>query len=190
MYNLMYSPFKLARASHGDVVLHNTAIKVGTGYRIVHNPSYVFSRNNLVIGGSGAGPIGRYTTGEGRGFYMAHADSTCDMDYDGLGVSGVPFRARIGSLEFGSIEELRTSFWEKHAIEVTMDVFASEVPFPDPPIPERPVPDLRLRANGAAVDAGAVIEGFSTSFRGKAPDLGAYELGEELPHYGPRPREN
>ena len=37
------------------------------------------------------------------------------------------------------------------------------------------------------IDAGEVLPGFNDGFKGKAPDLGAYELGEELPHYGPRP---
>jgi hypothetical protein len=37
------------------------------------------------------------------------------------------------------------------------------------------------------VDAGEVIPNINDGFRGTAPDLGAYEAGEELPHYGPRP---
>ena len=35
-------------------------------------------------------------------------------------------------------------------------------------------------------DAGKVLPGFNDGYAGKAPDLGAYELGVELPHYGPR----
>jgi hypothetical protein len=68
-----------------------------------------------------------------------------------------------------------------------LDVFNSAVPFPDPPIPERPVPDLRLRPGSAAVDAGAVLPNINDDYKGAAPDLGAYELGQELPTYGPRP---
>jgi hypothetical protein len=37
------------------------------------------------------------------------------------------------------------------------------------------------------VDAGEVLPGFNDGFTGKAPDIGAYELGQELPQYGPRP---
>lgn len=187
MYNLTYSPFKLSRGSRGDVLLHNTVVKVGDGYRIVHNPQYVYSRNNLVIGGSGGGPIGRYSTGEGNALWFPTADSTSDLDYDGLGTSGTPFGGLIGKLEFSSIEQLRRSFWEKHGVQVTMEVFASGAPFPDPPVPEREVPDLRLKAGSAAVDAGVVIPGVNANYGGEAPDLGAYELGQELPHYGPRP---
>ncbi|HEY3516396.1 MAG TPA: hypothetical protein VGL98_05065, partial [Gammaproteobacteria bacterium] len=52
--------------------------------------------------------------------------------------------------------------------------------------------DLRLRPRSRAVDAGIVLPGITDSFIGRAPDLGAYEQGAELPHYGPRivaPRE-
>jgi hypothetical protein len=47
--------------------------------------------------------------------------------------------------------------------------------------------DLRLKAGCAAIDAGEVLPGFNDGFKGKAPDLGAYEFGDELPQYGPRP---
>jgi hypothetical protein len=45
---------------------------------------------------------------------------------------------------------------------------------------------LPLKASGKAVDAGVVVPNVSDDFEGKAPDLGAYEFGRELPHYGPR----
>ncbi len=46
--------------------------------------------------------------------------------------------------------------------------------------------DLRLKPKSVAVDAGLVLPGITDNFSGKAPDLGAYEYGAELPHYGPR----
>jgi hypothetical protein len=46
--------------------------------------------------------------------------------------------------------------------------------------------DLRLSARSAAVDAGQALPGLNDGFRGRAPDLGAYELGDPLPQYGPR----
>ena len=36
------------------------------------------------------------------------------------------------------------------------------------------------------VDAGILIPNINDHFRGDAPDCGAYEAGQELPHYGPR----
>jgi len=51
----------------------------------------------------------------------------------------------------------------------------------------RPGHDLRLNARSPAVDAGKVLPNITDGFAGKAPDLGAYEIGRDLPHYGPRP---
>jgi hypothetical protein len=47
--------------------------------------------------------------------------------------------------------------------------------------------DFRLKADSAAVDRGAVLPNVTDGFGGRAPDLGALELGAAIPHYGPRP---
>jgi hypothetical protein len=46
--------------------------------------------------------------------------------------------------------------------------------------------DFRLKPGSAAVDKGAVIANVTDGYSGNAPDLGALELGQPLPHYGPR----
>jgi hypothetical protein len=46
--------------------------------------------------------------------------------------------------------------------------------------------DLRLAPRSRAVDAGVVLPGITDGFGGSAPDLGAYELGAAVTHYGPR----
>jgi hypothetical protein len=47
--------------------------------------------------------------------------------------------------------------------------------------------DPRLDPGSRAVDAGIVLPNFNDGFTGTAPDLGCCELGQPLPHYGPRP---
>ena len=47
--------------------------------------------------------------------------------------------------------------------------------------------DFRLKPDSAAVDRGIVIPNVTDGFAGKAPDLGALEVGQASPHYGPRP---
>ena len=47
--------------------------------------------------------------------------------------------------------------------------------------------DFRLKAGSAPVDKGKVIPQVTDGYAGAAPDLGAVELGQPLPHYGPRP---
>ena len=46
--------------------------------------------------------------------------------------------------------------------------------------------DFRLKAGSAAVDKGVVIPQVTDGYTGAAPDLGALESGQPLPHYGPR----
>jgi hypothetical protein len=64
------------------------------------------------------------------------------------------------------------------------------VPSPDKSDPQRLYKpdefDFRLKPGSAAVDAGTVLPSITDGFTGGAPDLGAYELDQPLPHYGPR----
>jgi hypothetical protein len=47
--------------------------------------------------------------------------------------------------------------------------------------------DFRLKPGSAAVDRGVVLPTVTDGFSGRAPDLGALEIGAPVPHYGPRP---
>lgn len=47
--------------------------------------------------------------------------------------------------------------------------------------------DLTLRKGTKAIDAGVVLPNINDGYTGRAPDLGAYEYGQPVPHYGPRP---
>jgi hypothetical protein len=189
MYNLTYVPYKLHNGSQGDVVLHNTVVKTGDG-AVCFTParwSHALFHNNLAIGGSGGGRFGAYSNGTGLAANFRAADATCHFDYNGYGTVGTPFRGNIGGKTFDSLASLRANTSEKHAVQVGLDVFAAKVPFPNPGLDKWPVPDLRLQADSAAVDAGVVLPNVNDGYAGKAPDLGAYEVGQELPVYGPRP---
>jgi hypothetical protein len=82
---------------------------------------------------------------------------------------------------------------ETHGVEVDYDIFESlrpPTPRPSASIPGRPYHamdlNFRLRAGGKAVDAGVRLPNVNDGFTGKAPDLGAIELGAAQPVYGPR----
>ena len=47
--------------------------------------------------------------------------------------------------------------------------------------------DFRLKPGSAAIDHGVVLPNVTDGFTGQAPDLGALEVGQAPPHYGPRP---
>lgn len=75
-----------------------------------------------------------------------------------------------------------------HSVTVTLDDFQNVKP---PGGIEHPnldgdIGDARLKPTSAAVDAGLKISGVTDGYAGQAPDLGAYEVGAEVPHYGPR----
>ena len=46
--------------------------------------------------------------------------------------------------------------------------------------------DFRLKPGSAAIDRGTILNNVTDAFSGAAPDLGALELGQDPPHYGPR----
>jgi hypothetical protein len=47
--------------------------------------------------------------------------------------------------------------------------------------------DFRLKPNSVAVDAGCILPNINDDFSGNAPDLGALEIDQPMPIYGPRP---
>ena len=79
---------------------------------------------------------------------------------------------------------------EAHGIEVDFDIFESLAP-PDPAnrhaVYHADGPELSAEAGRSkAVDAGVAIPTVNDGFAGRAPDLGALEVGKPQPRYGPR----
>jgi hypothetical protein len=81
---------------------------------------------------------------------------------------------------------------EKHGITFeSYDVFtdAQEATYGDSnedPLVKPESVDLRPAKDSPLIDAGTVIPNVNEDYAGKAPDIGAYEAGKPLPHYGPR----
>jgi len=181
MYNITYkAAFKLNRISQGDVILHNTVIKVGTGLGGSAPIDYAYFRNNLAIGGpTGDVEWGSYGAGNPYAADIVIPGRHSSFDYDAVGVYKVPYIAKIGNKPFAEVE--------KHGIErIKLDKVFSNVEFPDPPVPERDVPDLRPLPGSRVVDVAVRINNINDDYLGNAPDCGAYEAGQMLPHYGPR----
>ena len=95
--------------------------------------------------------------------------------------------ARINSLSGRAFE--RYEAVSVALVEVEYDIFENL----SPPNPARRYHvyhsmdlNFRLQANSKAVDAGVVLPTINDGFTGKAPDLGALELNQKEPHYGPR----
>ena len=78
---------------------------------------------------------------------------------------------------------------DAHSVLLDYDTFV-DAPMPDLEDPTRLYDpeeiDLRLRRGSRAIDAGIVLPNINDGYDGRAPDLGAYEYGQDMPHYGPR----
>jgi hypothetical protein len=197
--NLLYHvptgvAFKFSAKPAGLFVWHNTII----GEQVTRDPSSnMHFRNNLFLG--------RDTPNRGI-MTWANATDTYSSDHNGYrpnaGVAAQYSWLGPGPGErwyepqkeqwraFATLAELRAATGqEAHGIEVDFDIFERMTP-PDPSkrhaVYHAMDLDFRLRPTAKAVDAGVVIPTVNEDFAGRAPDLGALEVGKPLPHYGPR----
>jgi hypothetical protein len=182
IYNATYSPFKLHNDTCGVLIFHNTCLRNGPCFIIqpsTETVTEVRTRNNLFLGtrGSALPTTGRMIN--------------CDFDNDGFG-------GFTGAFAVWNRKTYRTAadakaagiIYREHGA-ILLDpkaCFASGlVPPANPDTTFKGEElDFRLKADGPAIDKGVVLPNFNDGFQGKAPDLGALELGEPMPHFGPR----
>ena len=200
--NLLYhvpagGPFKFSAAPAGVLAYHNTMI----GEQTAKEPSSnIHFRNNLFLG----------KDIPNRGIMVwANATTNYSSDYNGFRPNRnvakqymwlaptEPGKTTHGAKEadfqtFATLAEFqKATGQEAHGIEVDYDIFENLAP-PDPSPSQRyrvyHSMDLnfRLKPNSKAIDAGQVLPTVNDNFTGKAPDLGAIELNQPEPHYGPR----
>ena len=197
--NLLYhvpggGAFKFSSVPAGLLVYHNTLIGEQTAQAPYSNAHF---RNNLFLG----------RDAPNRGV-MTWANATGDYssDYNGFRPNrNVPRQYNWvapapGKTAYEPADSERRSFatlaefqkatgQETHGIEVDYDIFEHMSP-PDPArryhVYHSMDLNFRLKANSKAIDAGMVLPTINDGFAGKAPDLGALELNEKEPHYGPR----
>jgi len=180
-YNVGLEPFKMHNEPSGALMIHNTIVKKGMPITLNtnHRIGNCVYRNNLFIG----------TTDK----YALDCEAKmvdCDFDYDGFG--GGPFNnfMKWNRAKYANIDEVHAKApAEKHAVHITETdkVFAAGTKPPEDETKQvMTPPDLRLAPGTPAIDAGQPVTGFDDGFSGAAPDLGAYELGAAVPHYGPR----
>lgn len=183
IYNIGVETFKMHNSPSGALMFHNTSVKKGPPLILWTNVPVrnSVSRNNLFVGTPSGGTA--YET-------TAPMRPDCDFDYDGF--AGGPWDSFLkwNGANYTTLDDVRARApVYKHAVSLdAVRLFAAAAP-PADDTKKLPVPDLRLRAGSGAQDAGQVLPGFNDDYAGKAPDLGAYERGAPLPHYGPRPEQ-
>jgi hypothetical protein len=181
IYNIRNEPFKLHNSPSGAVIVHNTTARAGGALRVSTSDAFsnCCSRNNLFVG-----------TAE-RAFDCSAPAIGCDFDYDGFaGWSGDVFIKWNGE-KYATPADVRARCpIERHVRALdpaALFVGGTQAPANELTVYDRARIDLRLSPRSPAIDAGVALPGFDDGFRGAAPDLGAYEAGADLPHYGPRP---
>ena len=186
--------FKFNAKPAGILAYHNTLIAEQTATDPYSNAHF---RNNLFLG--------RDTPKRG---VMVWANATHDhsSDYNGYRPNrGVNAQYRwLAPAPGTTIYEPKDANWysaatlaevqkatgqEAHGIEIDYDVFEDLRP-PDPSQQYKVYHSMdlnfRLNPKGKAVDAGILLPTINDNFSGRAPDLGAIELNQPEPHYGPR----
>jgi len=180
IYNIYMETFKMHNHPSGAVFYHNTSVKVGMPLLLFTSGavSNCVCRNNLFLG----------TTGN-YAYESSGRMQECDFDVDGFGGRWKSF-LKWNGVQYASLEDAaeRAPVY-RHAVFVNPDMaFLSGVKPPDTAQTQSAIEvnDLRLSQKCEAVDAGVVLPNVNDGYHGRAPDLGAYELGRPLPHYGPR----
>ena len=202
LYNNPTSALKFTSSSAGVLLYQNTIIGEAHEWGGFSNLHF---RNNLILGQGGvpewskpfpaAPPVLSFDT------YTSYSSS----DYNGyrptpgapvsfIWVSPAPgvmvdYTNARPKREFKTLEEYsKATGQDTHSILVDYDTF-EKASMPDRSDPSRIYKpeefDFRLKPGSKAIDAGEVLSNINDNFTGKAPDLGAYESGRPIPHYGP-----
>jgi len=200
---------KFTASSSGIVVYHNTFIAPVKPMLLA--ASNVHYRNNLILGKSetletfavetntnySSSDYNGFRPNDGAEFSFEWSSPPMTMRANFPGEAGkLPFQQQV-QLEAKSREVRRFKALKEysaatgqdgHSVLVDYDVFVKVTPpGPDPRTLYKPGDfDFQLRPGAVAVDAGVRLKGVNDDFDGRAPDLGAYELGRAVPHYGPR----
>jgi hypothetical protein len=107
-------------------------------------------------------------------------------------LSGRRRRRQPGPAGFATLADYtKATGQDQHSVLLDYDVFVNVPQLDrDPKTVQRLYDfkdfDFRLKPGAAAIDRGVVIPNINDGFTGKAPDLGALEVGQPLPTYGPR----
>lgn len=185
LYNITELAFKLNNNPAGVVALHNTSISTAKGLRPppIWRNSYFY--NNLILGATNlaldTGSPTPYSTLDYNGYFGVENNGAL-FRWNPTGDSAAKNYTSYPTLAAFS----RATGLEKHGVMVDFSIFQKGTPPTRGATSTPDQYDLRLRGDSKAVDAGVVISNVNDDFTGAAPDLGAYEVGQPLPHYGPR----
>ena len=181
VYGITALNLKLHNYCTGLEIYHNTLISAGQAFRSFKYWQNGTLRNNLFLGAT------RYAVETGS----PHPRTT--LDYNGYRKTDDPEGRFIkwfdGKKEerYNDLAEFESNTgFEKHGVLVDFDTFINAEPPAEGVTYNADFGDLRLRSSSAAIDSGLVLPSVNDNYSGRAPDLGCFEFGNRIPHYGPR----
>ena len=181
MYNTTNKPFKLHVNSTGVIAAHNTAAVSREAFYGGTFHHAIF-RNNLLLGLKGE-----------QGYWMSTQGFPLDMDYGGYNVAA-PAKPllNVNNVRYKNMQDATQDIGlMPHGVLLDWNVFANAGPPPgDDQFADVKKVNLTIKPDSKAVDAGVHLPGLNDGFTGKSPDLGCYEIGKPIPHYGPRPEKS
>jgi hypothetical protein len=200
-YNLPAGSTRLTNGAAGVLFYNNTILSETT----VAAASNIHWRNNLMLGQNSAPAIlsvntfTSYTSSDYNGFRVnPGAKAAFEWTAPPAGVAsdftGPGHNASLEARRFTSLAEYASATGQdRHSVAVDYDVFVNVrgLDAQDTATVQKLYKadefDFRLKPSSAAVDRGTPLATVTEGFAGKAPDLGALEVGQAAPHYGPRP---
>ncbi|HEX7236495.1 MAG TPA: hypothetical protein VF405_06005 [Gammaproteobacteria bacterium] len=200
-YHLPAGSTRLTNGAAGVLFYNNTILSE----TLAAGTSNTHWRNNLFLGENALPAIfdvttfTQYTSSDYNGFRPnLGQDASFRWNAPRAGVVADYNRpghmAELTARTFRTLKEFsRATAQDRHSVLVDYDVFVN-VPKLDAQdtgkvqkLYDARDLDFRLRPGSAAVDRGTPLATVTDGFEGRAPDLGALELGAPLPVYGPRP---
>jgi len=183
-FNLESNPIKMHNDTTGYFVVHNTGAKHDNGQgddgALWRNAVF---RNNVFLGTRYAF---EFTTVPDEGFR--------DFDYDAWGTThaaGSPSDPdfKWNNVRYSRLPNLQAIGVEVHGITATFShLISATLPSAWDVSADPGSRDLRLDAGVPEINAGTVMPNLNDPFVADSqPDMGAFEFGQPLPTYGPRP---
>ncbi len=200
-YNLPGGSTRLTNGSAGAVFYNNTILSE-TQAALASN---VHWRNNLVLGQNAAPAVFNVTTmtsysssdynafrpnpGAAASFHWNAPPPYAVADMTGPGHT-----AALQNHEYRTLADYsKATGQDQHSLTVDYEIFVDvrRLDAQDAATVQKIYRaeefDFRLKPGAAPVDRGAVLPTVTDGFLGAAPDIGALEVGQPLPRYGPRP---
>ena len=109
-----------------------------------------------------------------------------NLDYDGFDWGSYMYAVKWKGVRYATLADFSAATGlEENGIRVDKDTCFDTLTVVQPP-GSMPAQYLTLADGCNAIDAGVVLPGINEDYTGHGPDLGAYEIGAMLPHYGIR----